>query len=886
MRWVGRFFLLVGFVLFAAVGTVGYRAYLASTGRDLGLLNRVVSHFGGLVEGQRTERLLLDVTLDPEAGRLSGTARLTVRAAAEGRRRLYFLLGDAFRVTSFHANGYPEARAWKLWLVTVVDLGRPAPAGTPLEVTIDYEGHPASGLFGLGAALVSPRDVQLSVDSFWFPNDLQGQFEADIAVTLPSYLTVVHAGEEIERSRSGRMQRWPWRSSRPVPSLSLVAGAYRFEDLETPRARYRLYLADDVQLDSARVLGMAARADEILTERFGPAGYPRMSFFVNRRLRRAYNDGAGVMGLSIRYFRRGDYGFDVIAHEIAHNWFGATVMEQWLRPGTGGEWLVEGFAEFSSMLAAEEEFGQPALARRLARNFFDPRRDGAVASMSVLDNAVGDDAAREIIYNKGGYVAMMLRRFVGDEAFFPAMRAFIDAHRHRAATDADLLALMGEKTGRDLSEFFAQWVRSDSALDLALDQPEGEASLSLRNHGANAAIGEILVAGPPQSAAISPPPTPPAEVEPETDEEAGEEATSEEISPTPAVAPPSAPGVEIGAALPLPAPGGSLNADPDLTWADMRRENNLFPRQRFPLALAMGESAWAEIQSEVYPWSPATLRVRAPGGTVRGTWELPATVVSYPRWLDEHLLVLNTTDTEQRSAAVVLFDSRDGESRTIGRGVDPVPSLGAVYAVQGDRIVRWQPPSWSRQVVTRQPRRALGALAPSPDGRRLAYASARDNDMEIRVLTLADQREKTLVVWDRDLRDLVWSADGTRLYAGIGGDWDWQVWEIPADGGPVRVLVREAAAMGNFALSPDGTRLAFTAAAELDYPFNRREIVVLDLAHAGARQFPVERNDARQVVWLDDDTIVAVTAPSASFTVPQQRSVVRLAVNSGVISTE
>jgi hypothetical protein len=850
MRWVGRFFALVGIVLFVAVGALGLGMYLAVSGRDLTLLHAVVARFGSLVAGQRTERLLLDVAVDPDAGTLSGRARLTVKATEEGRRRFYFLLGDPFRLTSLAVTGYPEALAYKLWLVTVVDLGRPVPAQVPMEVVLDYEGRPAGGLFGLGTARVSPRDVQLSVDAFWFPNDLQGQFEADVAVTLPAYLTLVHAGDEVERSVRGRLQRVRWRYPRPIPSLSLVAGPYRTHDLYAGRARYRLYLADDVRLDSERVLKMAAEADDLLSQRYGPSGYPQLSLFVTRQLRRAYNDGAGVLGLSIRYFRRGDYGFNVIAHEIAHNWFGATVMERWLEPRTGGEWLVEGFAEFSSILAAETRYGREALVRRLAGIFFDPRHDAAVAAMSVLDNAVGDDGAREIIYNKGGYVVMMLRRLLGDEAFFSGVRAFLERRRYQPASEAELEGVLAETSGQDLSAFFRQWVRSDLALDLALEKPEGESGLTLQNEGKNDVVGQIAV-GPAGS------PEPPARIE-----------------------------TGLGAQLPLPAAGSSLNVDPDLSWADMKRDNNVFPRARYALALASGGGGLAQVASEVYPWSPATLAARDADGALRATWELPSTVVSWPRWLDEHTVVLNTTEAAHRQPAVVLFDTRDGTSRVIGRGVGPATSAGTIYAALGDSIVRWQAPSWAREVVVRRKRRLFGAVVPSPDGARLAYAVARDNDMEIRVLTLADGRERMLVSWDRDLRELVWSADGTRIYAAIGGDWDWQVWEIAADGGPVRILMREAATLGNLALSPDGSSLAVAAAPQLDYPFNRKEIFVLDPSQRGVRRLPVEGSDVREIVWQDDNTLLAIAAPSgeaAPFTVPERRSVVRVRLSDGAV---
>jgi hypothetical protein len=160
--------------------------------------------------------------------------------------------------------------------------------------------------------------------------------------------------------------------------------------------------------------------------------------------------------------------------------------------------------------------------------------------------------------------------------------------------------------------------------------------------------------------------------------------------------------------------------------------------------------------------------------------------------------------------------------------------------------------------------------------------------MEIRVLSLADRRERTVLHWDRDLRDLIWSADGSRLYAAIGGDWDWQVWEIGVENGAVKILVREAAAISNLALSADGNRLAVPAAPRLDYPYNRREIVVLDLEKRDARTIPIAGGDVRQIAWQDADTLLAVVAPSNSetpFVLPEERSLVQVNAATGQVTS-
>src|SRR5512134_2049902 len=94
-----RSLLAFGFWLAGAAAVALVLAlFLAATGRNLPMLRTVVGALGRTIAGQHTEALTLQLRLRPDAKLLSGSARLTVRAAAAGRQRLYFLLNDGLRV--------------------------------------------------------------------------------------------------------------------------------------------------------------------------------------------------------------------------------------------------------------------------------------------------------------------------------------------------------------------------------------------------------------------------------------------------------------------------------------------------------------------------------------------------------------------------------------------------------------------------------------------------------------------------------------------------------------------------------------------------------------------------------------------------------------------
>jgi hypothetical protein len=829
----------------AAAVVLALSCYLAVSGRSLPMLRAVVGALGRIIAGQQTTAMSLAVRLQPESQRLSGTARLTVHAAAAGRQRLYFLLNDGLRVRAAWEEAGGGARTslptYRLWLLTVVELPRALAADEEVRIGIDYVGHPRAAGVGAGGLVMEPDDVVIAPADFWYPADVQGFFLADVEVQLPAALTLVHNGTEASRTVEGAGARVRFATERPVPGLALVAGRYESHAGEREGVRARVLLPSDVHLDPARLIDALTTSQQTLTAHYGAAGFSQVSLYVNPHLARAFNDGTGLIGVPPRYFADGEYGFALIAHEVAHDWWGATVGEQWLLPGTGGEWVVEGFAELSSWRAVREHLGEPALLRALARNFFDPDHTGALAAMSVLDNGL-DPTARATIYNKGGYVAYMLQQRLGDEAFDAAARQFLDQFRFRLAAVADLETAFATATQQDLAPFFAAWVRGNESIDLALDPEDGGAAV--RNH---------RTAPPPAELALW---RFPAGSEPERQTTA------------------------VGATTPLGNAERDV-LDPLAAVADMFRSNNVLPRHDNPRAVA--SSARGDlmlVSGEPYAWETATIDVVPHGGGKRLSWVIDRGLLADPAWSADGTRVLAVESARGGEPTLLALNVTDGSRRPISHDTVATGTTDGTLVARGARLLRIA--GGTTTLLAEHPGGRIVAPLAAPDGGAVAYAVVWDTQMmDLRVLPRDGGESRVLFSWPAGTLRWQWSPDGARLFAALPGDWDWQLWELSLDGTAPRVLVREAAGIEALAVAADGDHVALVAQAEVDDPLDRSEVFVIDRRGSDVRHFNLSGWTAFSAAWLDDASLVVVVADPSYPSLPVYKELRTLRLSDG-----
>ena len=147
-----------------------------------------------------------------------------------------------------------------------------------------------------------------------------------------------------------------------------------------------------------------------------------------------------------------------IAHELAHQWFGQAV--GW--KNYHEQWLSEGFAQYFAALYAKERRGEDAfrdVLRQFRRWSIDASDQGPVYLGYRLGHIKGESRTfRALVYNKGAGVLHMLRRVIGDEAFFAGIKRFYAENRFKKASSDDLRKAMEASSGRDLTRFFERWI--------------------------------------------------------------------------------------------------------------------------------------------------------------------------------------------------------------------------------------------------------------------------------------------------------------------------------------------------------------------------------------------------------------------------------------------
>ncbi len=147
-----------------------------------------------------------------------------------------------------------------------------------------------------------------------------------------------------------------------------------------------------------------------------------------------------------------------LAHEVAHQWWGQAV--GW--KNFHEQWLSEGFAQYFAAMFAERFHDSDVFAgmiRQMAQWTVKESDQGPVSLGYRLGHIQRDTRIfRAIVYNKGALVLHMVRRLIGDAAFFRAIRRFYATWRFRKAGTEDLRLAFEVESNRSLDRFFERWI--------------------------------------------------------------------------------------------------------------------------------------------------------------------------------------------------------------------------------------------------------------------------------------------------------------------------------------------------------------------------------------------------------------------------------------------
>jgi len=262
-----------------------------------------------------------------------------------------------------------------------------------------------------------------------------------------------------------------------------LAGSRRYKVSSTKLWDVTIY---SYYISSHRLLGnyaleVAKKALRVFSDHFGKYPYPVL------RVCETYGWYGGMeypMVIFIterlyRYYGRRSSLEIVVAHEIAHQWWYATLAND----EANEPWLDEAFAEYSQVLYTEWIYGKDK-ARKVFNSWirrpyisYLATHEDLPAHMSVW-NYTRATEYYNTIYNKGAYILHMLRIVMSDDKFFKLLKTWYSNYKFRFARIKDFIEMAEKVYGKDLSWFFNAWLYSSGVPKYTILSAEARPTLA------------------------------------------------------------------------------------------------------------------------------------------------------------------------------------------------------------------------------------------------------------------------------------------------------------------------------------------------------------------------------------------------------------------------
>ena len=419
--------------------------------------------------GRGVDILSYDVSfdIDPAVRFLSGTTVVRVAGFAHQTPSLALDLDDAYTVTESARDGRAVAAVHASGKL-VIPFDPPLGAEERATISVSYRGQPpgAAALdfwqHGSGYAATSVAEPFLA-RTFWpCVDDPKDKAVVTVHATVPAGYVAASAGTVSVADAGGGRMTYTWKLPQAISTylVSLnVANYVTVEDtytaLDGRKMPIRSYLLPEYAADN--VARLSAIKSHIATQASMFGEYP----FLDTKYGIVASSFAGGMEhptlTSIGTNILADTARNIttlLVHELSHDWWGDRVtMRTW-----DDIWLNEGFATYGEVLYLEKTLGL-APGPTLSASYDDNLYGGRLAATVVADPA-RPFANTGSVYYKGARALHMLRRLMGDATFFPALRAYGDAHAWGTASRADLRGDFEKASGLGLKQFFDQWVET------------------------------------------------------------------------------------------------------------------------------------------------------------------------------------------------------------------------------------------------------------------------------------------------------------------------------------------------------------------------------------------------------------------------------------------
>jgi aminopeptidase N len=421
----------------------------------------------------QVNHIFLDLTIDIPNQSFQGSCQITITPIRQGISSLTLDAVD-LKINSVFIDGISQPFDYDSSLLTI-HLLQPT-TDKPINLTINYQvNQPQRGLYFISPDEHYPdKPIQIwtqgeDEDSrFWFPCfDYPGQLAtSEIRVKIPQPYIAISNGELISLETVGeeRIYHWSQKQIHPTYLMTLAVGDFAELSDSWNGIPVTYYVEKGREEDGQRSMGKTPRMIEFFSQKFGyPYPYPKYAQVCVDDFIFGGMENTSTTILTDRCLIDQRASIDnswtesLVAHELAHQWFGdLVVIKHWSHA-----WIKEGMASYSEVLWTESEYGKEAGSYYLlgeARNYLeeDASRYRRPIVTHVYREAI--ELYDRHLYEKGACVYHMIRSILGEELFTKAIHTFVQDNAHKTVETVDLLRAIEKSTGYNLLFLFDQYV--------------------------------------------------------------------------------------------------------------------------------------------------------------------------------------------------------------------------------------------------------------------------------------------------------------------------------------------------------------------------------------------------------------------------------------------
>ena len=411
----------------------------------------------------------LELDLDPAQHFVSGTVTNHF-VPNQGISSIYFDLSNMLVVSEVKYRGNNLNFTQLSSKEVKIDFPSTLPAATLDSLSIKYSGAPDTGGSAGDAFTISTQGGVPALYTLsepygaqeWFPTkqSLNDKIEkVALKITTPSQYNVASNGKLISETILPNNKKLTyWQTNYPIPAYLIALGITNYTKLNdtmgNPPFPFVNYVYPSTANNSTSMsnINWTKEIMNIFENYFGP--YPYRS---EKYGHMEFGWGGGMEHSTMSSM--GTWGRSIIAHELAHQWFGDKVT-----CGTWNDiWINEGFATYGQHLANEKSLMTNAQFRSYLASEMDYITSSPSGSVYVSDANLSNINAifsGRLSYSKGGYILRMIKWILGDDVFYQALK---DYHArpnlaYNYAVTADFKNSLLQSTGKDFTEFFNDWI--------------------------------------------------------------------------------------------------------------------------------------------------------------------------------------------------------------------------------------------------------------------------------------------------------------------------------------------------------------------------------------------------------------------------------------------